>query len=732
LRSIDVLMDPAFPAPRGPAAACVRAWAGEKANAGVMPYGNARENRDAGLAYRATLGEGLARGESFAGGAHAAAIRASSRFMRGAGANFARYFDLSGEAVVFPSAVGRRLATLAACSALAATGLAFVLREPPAEPLRAMRGVALWAERARSVSDEEVDGAACDQNALDRGLVLPTGEPTALACDDARTVVQQARTSMAAEVAAIDAAKFAEATADWLDPHGLWSIAPDAPAGVAVRKSGDRLLAELQARPGAGPCATATEIGTELAAWSGELRAIFDQGSREGADRVTAHSVAEAWRLAQATPFEDGAVTRSARDLARELGREVGALRAAYGPAVAPYADAARKRAAPELAADGWSRVVTAAALRAYIPQLDAHGAWAPLDEEISIYDLALEADPPERLWTEMTRTAIGVRIERGALPPLADGDVVLKVQDVPLAGVSVEQAEQLSVIADARPGTKARVTVLRAREAAPIDLVVTATGSAVTSPEAPPSELSVDLVRYGDGRTAVITIADVPDDLGARLSAALTRARAARDLRGVVLDLRANGGGSTDGAIAALGLFMPGVQLFPMRRRDGEVEVDRAPDVPADKRYTGPLAVLVDGDSASAAEMMAGGLASYRRAVVIGDRTYGKGCAQEYLDDDAHAGVLRLTTLLFCLPDGSPVQKVGILPQVHLTLPAATEREAMVPRALDPWKGPDVRDPSRIKDVLWPNHGGRVGPCKDAVLCRALRALGATREAAR
>ena len=624
---------------------------------------------------------------------------------------------------------------LGACSvAVSALVLGIVLRAPSPEPLRAMRGVALWAERARTLGDEEIDSASCDQNALDRGLILPTGEPTALGCDDARTVVLQARTSMAGDVLPVDAAKFAEATADWLDPHGLWSVAPDAPGGPVVKRNGERLLAELQQRPGAGPCAVALDVGSELAAWSDELRRVFDQGARDGAEKSPPRSLADAWKLATSTPFEDGAVTHGARDLARELGRQVGALRSIYGNSIAQYAEAARSRTAPTIGAEGWARVVTAAALRAYIPQLDAHGAWAPLDEEISIYDLALEAEPPERMWTEMSRTALGVRINRGAIAPLADGDIVLKVQDVALAGVSVEQAEQLSVIADARHGTKARVTVLRAREAEPLDLVVQATSGApdAAPADAAPPELPFALVRYGDGRAAIIAINDVPDDLGAKLSSALARAREAHDLRGVVLDLRANGGGSTDGAIAALGLFLPGVSLFPMRRRDGEIEVDRAPDVPLEKRYTGPLAVVVDGDSASAAEMMAGGLASYRRAVVIGDLTYGKGCAQEYLDDDAHAGVLRLTTLLFSLPDGSPVQKVGISPQVRLSLPAATERESLVSRALGPWRGPDVRDQSRVKDVPWPTNGGRVGPCHDPTLCRALRALGATRAAAR
>jgi carboxyl-terminal processing protease len=411
----------------------------------------------------------------------------------------------------------------------------------------------------------------------------------------------------------------------------------------------------------------------------------------------------------------------------------VGALHAVYGDSIAPFAQAARARAAPDLAAEAWARVVTAAALRAYVPQLDAHGAWAPSDEELSIYDLALEADPPARLWTDRLRTALGVRVEHGALAPLLDGDVVLQVSGVPLAGMSVEQVDQLSVLSDSRPGMPTRVTVLRAGERAPLDLAIGAPkgDGGGDSGDAPP-ELTVTLVPYGEGHAALIPIGDVPDDLGARLSAALDRARAARDLRGVMLDLRSNGGGSTDGAMAAIGLFLPGVTLFPMKRRDGGMEIERAPDVPADKRYAGPLAVLVDGDSASAAEMIAGGLASYHRAVVVGDRTYGKGCAQEYLDDDAHAGVLRLTTLLFALPDGSPVQKTGIVPNLRLLLTPASEREATLTRALGPWRGPDVRDAGRVHDVPWPNHGGRTGPCPDATVCRALRALGAQRAAAR
>jgi carboxyl-terminal processing protease len=196
------------------------------------------------------------------------------------------------------------------------------------------------------------------------------------------------------------------------------------------------------------------------------------------------------------------------------------------------------------------------------------------------------------------------------------------------------------------------------------------------------------------------------------------------------VLDLRGNGGGSTDGAIDALGLFLPGVPLFPMKRRDGSIEMDRSPEPAEGEAWGGPVATLVDGATASAAEMIAGALGVYKRGPSVGATTYGKGCAQEYVDDDARAGVLRLTTLLYALPDGSPVQRVGITPTLRVPFPGlANDREALLPHAPPTWRGPDVRE--RIGEsqaYQWPTHGGAVGPCRDADVCRAMRSLGTKR----
>jgi carboxyl-terminal processing protease len=95
---------------------------------------------------------------------------------------------------------------------------------------------------------------------------------------------------------------------------------------------------------------------------------------------------------------------------------------------------------------------------------------------------------------------------------------------------------------------------------------------------------------------------------------------------------------------------------------------------------------------------------------------------------------VLRLTTLLYALPDGAAVQRIGLAPTILLPVPASgasepVEREAALPHAPPSWRGPDVRDKVALSAYdaafAWPAHGGSVGPCRDADVCRALRALG-------
>lgn len=555
-----------------------------------------------------------------------------------------------------------------------------------------------------------------------RPVVRPTGAPAGLSCAEARAIVAQVERSLAGPLPPVPPRDFGRAVADWLDPHGLWSAAPDATPGRAIAERAARLLEEVTL--GDGRCAAAEEVGRELETWVGEVRAELASIAREPQHPVGPGST---FLALSATPFEDGEVTKEAAALSRRLGETLALGRAGYGPNLTRYTEAAIDRFAPPFPASVWSEVVLVAAVRAFVPLVDPHGAWAPEDELLSIYDVGLEGDPPSSLWAEMTRTAIGVRIDRGALPPLEDGDLVLAVEGTAAAGLSVEQANQLAVIAR---GTQAEVVFLRAGEAAPRS---TRVGAEIRPPVglgAPGSTVPrVVQVAYGSREVTLVSIPDVPDDLGDVVENALSAAMRRSSL-GVVLDLRGNGGGSTDGALEALAPFLPGAPLFPMRRRDGSIEVDRAP-LPIGPAWSGPVATLVDEETASAAEMIAAALAAYGRGTIVGRRTYGKGCAQEYLDDDAGAGLLRLTTLVFSGPDGRPLQRVGVTPNILLGSPEVVQREDSLPHALAPWTGPDVRA-LEFPRPAWPSHGGRVGPCADPEVCHALLAIGSVRAAAR
>ena len=611
------------------------------------------------------------------------------------------------------------LITLAAFAALATVASAIALRIDKAD--EKLAPIALTPPHPpigadASAEDEEDEGAYAFR--------LPSGRPAELSCEEARRVVAQVRTGLAYEPDSVLPHALATGAADWLDPHGLWSAAPDSPIEARLEKRSAELLAEMESRVG-DDCPASLDVGAALVKWVGELRSRFDHAR-------AASSEADAAAASEEIPFDAIAYSRPARSFAEELGARVGAFERAYGAAATPYADAARSRFFPELDAAEWGRALLAAAVRAYVPLVDPHGAWAPLDEEESVYEVDLSGRPPPRLWEKSERTAVGVVVGDGAEAPLAPGDLLLSLDGLTTAGLPLEQLDQLSYAAADLPESPTAV-LLRSGDAKPRSIKLDPVE--VPAPETMDEELlPVERIAYGRGNTdaIVIEIHDVRDDLGDLLGRTIVHERNAspeRIVAGVILDLRGNGGGSTDGAISALGLFLPSAPLFPMKRRDGTIETDRAPEPPGDQRWAGPLATFVDGETASAAEMIAGALAVYHRAPSVGTPTYGKGCAQEYLDDDAHAGVLRLTTLLYALPDGSAVQRIGLTPTIGLSLTPSedSEREATLAHSPPSWRGPDVRDRRTASEAeVWPFHAGVIGPCKDADLCKALRAIGA------
>ncbi|RMG99552.1 MAG: S41 family peptidase [Deltaproteobacteria bacterium] len=204
-------------------------------------------------------------------------------------------------------------------------------------------------------------------------------------------------------------------------------------------------------------------------------------------------------------------------------------------------------------------------------------------------------------------------------------------------------------------PGTKVRLTVVRGDEERAVELERRAI-------EAP----SVEATYLGDGVGHVV-LGTFADGAAAEVREALEtlREQAAKDggLRGVVLDLRDNGGGLLYEAVAVCDLFLARGVIVRTRGRGG-VLLDQAR---AHRRGTErdlPLVVLVNRASASASEIVAGALQDHRRAVVVGERTYGKGSVQTPYEL-GDGSVLKLTTALYYTPRDRVIQASGIVPDV-------------------------------------------------------------------
>lgn len=141
-------------------------------------------------------------------------------------------------------------------------------------------------------------------------------------------------------------------------------------------------------------------------------------------------------------------------------------------------------------------------------------------------------------------------------------------------------------------------------------------------------------------------------------------RAEAGGPLSGVVLDLRNNPGGLVTEARAVADEFLTGGVIYTTRHR-GKIR-DEARAARSGSLRRGPVVVLVNEYSASAAELVAGALQDNRRAIVVGMPTFGKGSVQSIIDLPQGAG-LRLTTMRYYTPLGQEIQATGIQPDVQV-----------------------------------------------------------------
>ena len=138
----------------------------------------------------------------------------------------------------------------------------------------------------------------------------------------------------------------------------------------------------------------------------------------------------------------------------------------------------------------------------------------------------------------------------------------------------------------------------------------------------------------------------------------------------GLIIDLRGNGGGSLSEALELTGFFIDEGPVVQTKDATGKVEINYDPE--AGIVYPGPLAVLVDRDSASASEIFAGAIQDYRRGIIIGETTFGKGTVQNVIDlnrfiheNKEDYGRLKTTIAQFFRISGSSNQYKGVVPDI-------------------------------------------------------------------
>lgn len=182
-----------------------------------------------------------------------------------------------------------------------------------------------------------------------------------------------------------------------------------------------------------------------------------------------------------------------------------------------------------------------------------------------------------------------------------------------------------------------------------------------------------------------------------------------AEKVDGVVMDLRNNGGGSLAEAIDLTGLFIKEGPVVQVKNSANNVQVG----LDEDKQviYNGPLVVLTNRFSASASEIFAGAIQDYRRGLIVGESTFGKGTVQtvidlkKYINDKETVGELKLTFQKFYRVTGSSTQEKGVTPDILLPTALDPEQygESSNPSAL-PWdviKGTPFQRTSDINDKL-------------------------------
>lgn len=311
-------------------------------------------------------------------------------------------------------------------------------------------------------------------------------------------------------------------------------------------------------------------------------------------------------------------------------------------------------------------------ALKGMLSALDPHsqfmepGLFEEMKEDAEgrFGGIGISIHKPGSEWVSIITAMEGTPGDRAGL---RGGDKIIKIDGKATQSMSMEE-----VLKGLRgdPGTEVDLTVLKGGTGKMDQVHIVREFIAIQSVK--DGRLLEEEIS-GRDKVGYVRVLNFNEKTDEDFEAALTKLEVL-GMEGLVIDLRRNPGGLLDAAAKVAGKFIPPGEVIvsTIGRKDQQGTVIRSAAEP--KRFDYPVAVLVNGASASGAEIVAGALKDLRRAIIVGETTFGKGSVQSVLKNFDGSGV-RLTTAKYYTPSNRTIHEVGVEP----TLVVPMEPEAVV-----------------------------------------------------
>jgi carboxyl-terminal processing protease len=218
--------------------------------------------------------------------------------------------------------------------------------------------------------------------------------------------------------------------------------------------------------------------------------------------------------------------------------------------------------------------------------------------------------------------------------------------------------------------GTEVILTIVREGAPEPFDIPIVRDVITVPSAEGEVKETASGSIGY-------ISINQFGEATARELEAA-QREFIDQELKGIILDVRFNGGGYLERAVEIVSMFLQQGKVVSVVRREGEPEHHYVNGRPLDDKT--PMAVLINEGSASASEILAGALKDANRATIVGKQSFGKGTIQEIFELPGGSSI-RITTARWLTPNGTDLSEAGILPDIDVERTQEQIQENMDPQ---------------------------------------------------